>query len=979
MQDIHDKIAFAVRSHFPDFYQEEGENFIDFVEAYFEFLEDTDQTIDAARNLLVNRDVDTAADSYITHFRKKYLNNFPKIADYDDAFLIKNIQDIYKSKGSQQAVTSMMQLMFHEEASIEYPGDKIIRPSSGEYIRPRYIELEVKDRNASFIGKQITGRTSQATAFVENIATLSTLDKREVDVAYLTNIRGSFQTGELISDSTGDTVGSPKIVGSLTSLTVTNGGRDFNIGDVFDIISLKGFRGKARVTATVDQTGRVDFTLVDGGTGYTLSTVQDSSGAYVTEVIVSNNVVLPSSLAYANGDAILMSQVAQLANAGTTTAINQFDTLEFPYAELTFNESTDEFNYGDVVELENVSGNTIANTFVVAKSSTNTMIVSIESNTAAVTLATKAIHASNTDANAVISIVTNETVSANVTGLNSTAFGIHGYTNANTLYANASVFNVYYSNGSLKATGVSNVISTGTGATFDVGTLTATETVALYTDLLTGRNEANTQYISPQTLSDQFDSQNDTSDIALCGLAPTGEVQIANGTFQDVYIVDGGSGYAITDTITVDNTKYANGSAVVGDQGSGLTLSIDTVDGSGGILQISVDDGGQDYTYLPEITIAGGTGADVIPLMGYGFPAKEVGSLKTLLSECLTILNAEIGTIRTIRGINPGEGYNYEPFVVVLNKFIKSFDRRDFVITVADRSGFFAVGETVQQNTVVTTPTISVGNAVTNSDINFIVGETVSQRENTSAVGTVISWSSTSDELVLDVATGTFDTSNSVYGFISGAEYDVTSVDAASTTTTVAKGEIRDIQITGTSSKLDVKRTSFNTSFNTSGTLSGATSGASGTIREIEPDLTRGAMGDNANVTTTATTADGVASQVEVLDSGIGYVAGEEVTLEIADSNYVVTANTLLGTSGQQEGYWRSQKHFTSSADSIIQDNDKYQEFSYIVKTGISFEKYQEVLKELIHVAGVKLFGEVIKISDLDIPLTSGNSVITVE
>lgn len=979
MQDIHDKIAHVVRSQFPDFYQEEGENFIDFVEAYFEFLEETGQTTEAARHLLVNRDVDTATDPYITHFRKKYLNNFPKIADYDDAFLIKNIQDIYKSKGSQQAISSIMQLMFHEEASVEYPGDKIIRPSSAEFIRPRYIELEVKDRNTSFIGKQITGRTSQATAFVENIATLSTLDKREVDVAYLTNIRGSFQTGELISDSSGDTVGSPKIVGSLTSLTVTNGGRDFSIGDVFDIISLKGFRGKARVTATVDETGRVDFTLVDGGTGYTLSSVQDSSGAYVTEVIVSNNVIIPTSLAYANGDAVLMRTVGLLANAGTSTAINRFDKLEFPYAELTFNESSDEFDYGDVVELENVGGNTIANTFVVAKSSTNTLIVSIESNTAAVTLATKAIHASNTDANAVINIVTDQTVSANVTGLNTTAFGIHGYVNADTLYANASVFNVYHSNGSLKATGVSNVISLGTGATFDVGSLTATETVAIYTDLLTGRNEANTQYISPQTLSNQFDSQNDTSDIALCGLAPTGEVQIANGTFQDVFIVDGGSGYATTDTITVDNTKYANGSAVVGDQGSGLALSIDTVDGSGGILQISVDDGGQDYTYLPEITIAGGTGADIIPLMGYGFPAKESGSLNTLLSECLTILNAEIGTIRTIGGINPGQNYNYEPFVAVINKFIRSFDRRDFIITLTNRSGFFAVGETVQQSTVVTTPTISVGNAVTNSDINFIIGESVSQRENTSAVGTVISWSSTNDELVLDVASGTFDTSNSVYGFISGAEYDVESIDTASTTTTIAKGEVRDIGINPVTSKLDIKRTSFNTSFNTGGTLTGATSGASGTISLIESDLSRGAMGDNANVTSSAAAADGVASQVEVLDSGVGYVAGEEVTLEIADSNFIITANTTLGTSGQQEGYWKSQKHFTSSADSIIQDNDKYQEFSYIVKTGISFEKYQQVLKELIHVAGVRLFGEVIKISDLDIPITSGNSVITVE
>ena len=119
MQDIHDKIAFLIEEQFPDFYHEDGPNLIDFVKAYFEFLEEHDKTTEAARNLFTERDVDTATDEFIEHFRAKYLNHVPKINTVEDALLIKNIQSIYKSKGSQQAISSLLRLMINQEATVE--------------------------------------------------------------------------------------------------------------------------------------------------------------------------------------------------------------------------------------------------------------------------------------------------------------------------------------------------------------------------------------------------------------------------------------------------------------------------------------------------------------------------------------------------------------------------------------------------------------------------------------------------------------------------------------------------------------------------------------------------------------------------------------------------------------------------------------------------------------------------------------------
>lgn len=969
MQDIHDKIAFLVQEQFPDFYQEEGANLVDFIQGYFEFLEEHDQTTEVARNLFTERDVDTATAEYISHFRAKYLNNLPKIDGIDDSFLVKNIQSIYKSKGSQQSIQTLLRLMFNEEVTIKYPGDDILRPSSAEWIKPRYLELEIKDKTVTFIGKQVQGATSGAKAFVENVARLFTPDNRQIDVAFLSGIRGTFQTGELISDSTGDVIGSPKIVGSLSSLDIINGGANFTIGDEFDVISSKGFRGKARVTATIDDTGRVNFTLVDGGTGYTLTTTTLSGGDPVTEVIISNNVIIPANTDFVDG-------------------MVRFDSVKFPYAQAVLQEAWTEFSVGDTVELYQ-GANSIANTFVLSRLSTNTLILSIESNTAAVTDADSLINPANTSANAGNVTVTDVTVTANVTGLNSTAFGIHGYTGGNTVYANSSVMYLLHANGDIEDTGAVANVSGGSGASFNIGSLTAEETIAIYTDLLVGTNDVGTQYVNPGEVganSGTYDSVNDTLSMGINGLAPNTESQVSNGEFKDTYVQAGGVDYTANDTISVNSAAYANGSAVVGDQGSGLALSINTVDGSGAITAVSVDNGGTDYTYLPEITInsANGSGAVIVPVLAYGFPKQPLGNLDTVIEECLDILNGSIGTIASLSGINPGSGYNFDPFVVVINPYIAAYDRKDFIIQLTGVTGVYRIGETIQQNITVTAPLITVGNQVSSNTSDFLIGEGVTQQINSTAtaVGVVLSWTAATSKLqVQTLSDGNFNASgNNIVGVTTGAEYEVDTISLAETITNAAKGVITDSSGVGSTVELNVRRTSFNTQFTIGGgSIVGSTSGASGTLTDATQNPATRGMGDNAVLTARATVADNIASELTIVDSGVGFVEGEQVTLQTTGNPIIITANTRLGTAGTQEGYWKTEKHFTSSDRSIIQDNDFYQEYSYVVKTGVSLSRYEEVLKDILHVAGTRLFGEVLKVAELDTQITIANSSITAD
>ena len=104
MRNIEDTISFFVKNQFPSFYEEQGPSFVEFVKQYYKYLEQTGNPLFYSRNLLEYRDVDKTIDSFIVHFKEKYLKYFPyELAVEDARFLVKHIMDFYRSKGSERS------------------------------------------------------------------------------------------------------------------------------------------------------------------------------------------------------------------------------------------------------------------------------------------------------------------------------------------------------------------------------------------------------------------------------------------------------------------------------------------------------------------------------------------------------------------------------------------------------------------------------------------------------------------------------------------------------------------------------------------------------------------------------------------------------------------------------------------------------------------------------------------------------------
>ena len=355
MKDIESIISPIVKTQFPEFYNTDGPRFVEFVKQYYIWLESQGQALNASRNLFNYRDIDKTSDQFISHFKNKYLNNFSLDISAKPETMVKHSVDLYGVKGTGKGIEIAMRALFNEPASVHYPSEDLFKTSDGTWVKPVYLELSVSPRTKEYIGQEIVGSRSGAKAFLESLVK-KRVSNKIIQVAYLSGVRGNFILDDIITTSANtNVVDAPVVIGSMTNLTVVNGGANFSIGDIFDVVSSNGKQGKARITSISNETGKVFFTyinaLTSGGWGYSIQHAN---------VIVAQK----------------MLEVTNISNANTkVTGFEIFEGLSQPLANLAYNfarPNNATFSSGAVIENYYANGLVAANATIVAHTETDT-------------------------------------------------------------------------------------------------------------------------------------------------------------------------------------------------------------------------------------------------------------------------------------------------------------------------------------------------------------------------------------------------------------------------------------------------------------------------------------------------------------------------------------------------------------------------------------------------------------------------------
>jgi hypothetical protein len=993
------EISQFLQSQFPANYREQAgvditesnrEVIIDFVEAYYEFVEENYET-----NFLLNRqmpslrDIDTTLVSFISHFREKYLKNISYTSIADQRFVIKNIIDLYRSKGSEASIKLLMRLLYNVPVEVYVPGQDILRASDSIWIDPVYVETLTNPLNKGFVNKRIFGSISLASAYVESVST-KLVKGRYIDILYLSDIVGTFVFDDLISVD-GNLNNAPKVTGSLTGITLDiNAIGGFSLGDIVDIESASGIKGQAVIKSLNNRTGKISFQFLDGGFGYTLD---ENTNVYISNVIISasndpnifsihdevtqqlERVYIESGVSVVDsltvGDNIVGTYNSVEVANGTvmstgSTIINNIIT---EYVDIQVEDSS--FLRNQILNLS-ASGSFIVGETVEEGSEITLGISGLsgsyangetvlwqefyaEANTVTETFARGVVVDANTTAilveNAFGDFTANTIISGVTSGANSTIDTI----NVTSQGATGTISETIDSD-SIRVVLTNNELFTANTLVYHLSsrvTSTISNTEFEGTEIITsGVYEANTQPILATDISftgvviEQTDTRigiAKTSDYPYIHIDNVSVITSQNNVSHIVDSIEAGTdaSFEIGGLTNIEEVPFGNQLiAYINTRNVDLTTVLINGEGSGlgYVDSVIVNGGGSGYSDSDTVTFSGG-----------GYANQEV------LFTAEGTVSTSAGAITGITVTASGEDYFSAPSISVSGGSGANLE-------VSMVYGYGFINEIMANPNTVIAEALSTSNVeigTISSLVNVNPGDDYLIQPFVHLHNRVISSYGKQDYIMLVTTT-------------SGSFQEGEIITQADTN---AKGSIS----SKTGNSFRIRNLSFNNDFELSGVsnghITGANTGSTGIVTNITSDTSEEVMGFNASVNPYLIDTAGIVNDTVIYRSGYGYLPNEPIT--ITTDNGVITGTAIVEAQGKEIGYWKSTSSHLNS-EKRLHDNSYYQEYSYDIQTGLSFDSYKNVVLELLHIAGHKIFGKVAKETVVSLSTTC-ESVITQE
>jgi hypothetical protein len=315
------KISTVVSSQLPEFVRADHPVFVAFLQAYYEYLEQSNstlsfgKTVERAKNIRnyfdTDKITDTGLEEFNTHLYSEFLSLVPKDAPSDRSKLLKNIKDFYRARGTEKSYNFLFQLLFNEQPKFYYPKNDILIASSGKWLVEKSVRLTdvyvngIADETISSLTKfkntLIVGNTSTAQAQVERVL-VSYENGVRYNEFFLSKQEGTFTSGENVFavNIEGETLSGNLIAGYVSSIVVNSGGTGYTAGVSVPITGVSG----SGATAVIDRvsSGNIsNVTVVTSGAGfrvgdYILFTGGGGTGANANvSAVAANGYFHPSS------------------------------------------------------------------------------------------------------------------------------------------------------------------------------------------------------------------------------------------------------------------------------------------------------------------------------------------------------------------------------------------------------------------------------------------------------------------------------------------------------------------------------------------------------------------------------------------------------------------------------------------------------------------------------------------------------------
>lgn len=127
------KTSSLIPSQVPEFVREEYPKFVSFLKAYYEFLETSENNSDLtnkSKSLREVYDIDSSLDEFENNFYEKFAALLPKETAVRKDILFKNLNLLYRSKGTTESYKFLFRMLFNEELEIIEPKNEVLKTSA---------------------------------------------------------------------------------------------------------------------------------------------------------------------------------------------------------------------------------------------------------------------------------------------------------------------------------------------------------------------------------------------------------------------------------------------------------------------------------------------------------------------------------------------------------------------------------------------------------------------------------------------------------------------------------------------------------------------------------------------------------------------------------------------------------------------------------------------------------------------------------
>jgi len=273
------KISDLIPAQLPEFVRTEYQTFVAFIQAYYDYLDETGVIVD----MDTIRDLDESVAEFVEHIKSEIAPKIPfDIAN--NRFKASHIRDLYDAKGSSSSFKLLFRMLYGRETDITYPGQQMLIPSDGRWVQPFSIFVRFSEQigdPAALVGKLININSGGTViqVFVEKIDPVLIyddnknliIDPNTFQININKNYFGKINVGDAFKYVGDSMTFVGEIVPSTVKITVTYGGKGFKIGELYSINTSTGTGAVLKITKVDSEGSILQSELISAGINYVTS------------------------------------------------------------------------------------------------------------------------------------------------------------------------------------------------------------------------------------------------------------------------------------------------------------------------------------------------------------------------------------------------------------------------------------------------------------------------------------------------------------------------------------------------------------------------------------------------------------------------------------------------------------------------------------------------------------------------------------